>query len=144
MHPVPTDGLNRLLFYIDDRLARLRWSREDLFKEGGPSPATLRGAARTGRELSARSLARLDSTLDWEVGSASLVLAGGKPTVRISDLVTASLTLIDEEMQGSHGCGAMRCVIEVKNLLLDVAQRLDDFYTEQAGPARCGADACHC
>lgn len=72
------------------------------------------------------------------------ILLGGSPEVRASDLLTAHSTLIDQEIQRAQCCGTVRCAAELKNLLLDVAQRFDDFYTERVGPARCSADACHC
>jgi len=144
VHPVPTDGLNRLLFFLDDRLAQLRWSREDLGAAGGPVPATLRSAVRRGGGLSRRSLARLDYALGWQEGSASRVLAGGSPSVRISDLLTASSAMIDATRQEAQCAGIGRCAAELRNFLLDVAHRLEDFYTEPVGAVRGGADACRC
>ncbi len=85
MNAIPADGVGRLLFFVEDRLAQLRWTREDLAAAGGPAPSTLYKAAERGGGLSVKTLARLDVALGWQEGSAQWTLAGGSPTLRISE-----------------------------------------------------------
>ena len=55
MNAFPADGVRRLLFFVEDRLAQLRWTREDLAAAGGPHPSTLyKAAEREGQPISAQ------------------------------------------------------------------------------------------
>ncbi|BAN91963.1 MULTISPECIES: hypothetical protein [Mycobacterium] len=138
MNAFPADGVGRLLFFVEDRLAQLRWTREDLAAAGGPAPSTLYKAAERNGGLALKTLARLDVALGWQEGSAQRVLAGESPAVRISDQLSQCAAAIDAARREAECTGVARCATELKNFLLDVAQRLDDFYTE---PVRAVGDA---
>jgi hypothetical protein len=124
------DGIPRLIFFMEDRMAQLRWTRADLAAAGGPSPSTITIASQRGARLAPRTLARLDVALNWQEGSAAHTIAGGSPTVRISDLVNTCSAAIDAARRDATRDGVASCAGELKKLLLDVAQRLEDFYTE--------------
>lgn len=47
-------------------------------------------------------------------------------------------------MREAECVGSRRCAAELKNFLLTVAQRLDDFYTGTVEPVRDSADAGSC
>lgn len=130
--------MGRLLFFVEDRLAQLRWTREDLAAAGGPAPSTLYKAAERGGGLSVKTLARLDVALSWQEGSAKWTLAGGSPSLRLSEQVSGCAAAIDAARLDAQGAGVSRTAAELKNFLLDVAQRLGDFYTE---PVRTGGGA---
>ena len=138
MNAFPVDGVRRLLFFVEDRLAQLRWTREDLAAAGGPHPSTLYKAAERDGGLSVKTLARLDVALGWQEGSAQRVLAGQSPALRVSEQVNTCAAAIDAARRDAECAVVSRCATELKNFLLDVAQRLDDFYTE---PVRAVGDA---
>ena len=144
MNALPADGIKRLLFFLEDRLAQLRWTREDLAAAGGPAPSTLYKAGQREGGLAPRTLARLDFTLGWQEGSAQRVLSGGSPAVRISEQVSSCSSGIDAALRDAEHGGVSQCAAELKNFLLDVAQRLGDFYTEPVRTAGGGADAGSC
>ena len=91
-----------------------------------------------------RTLARLDVALGWQEGSAQRVLAGGSPAVRISEQLSPCTAAIDAARRDAECAGVSRCASELKNFLLDVAQRLDDFYTEPVRAVGGAADASAC
>jgi hypothetical protein len=136
--------MKRLVFFLEDRLAQLRWTRDDLATAGGPAPSTLYKAGQREGGLAPRTLARLDFALGWQEGSAQRVLGGGSPAVRISDQVSSYSSSIDAALRDAEGGGVSRCAVELKNFLLDVAQRLSDFYTEPVQTAGGGDDAGSC
>lgn len=140
MNAIPADGVGRLLFFVEDRLAQLRWTREDLAAQGGPAPSTLYKAAERGGGLSVKTLARLDVALGWQEGSAQWTLAGGSPTLRISEQVSRCAAAVDAARRDAESVGVARTAAELKNFLLDVAQRLGDFYTEPVRAAGGAAD----
>jgi hypothetical protein len=144
VNALPADGIKRLLFFLEDRLAQLRWTREDLAAAGGPAPSTLYKAGQREGGLAPRTLARLDFTLGWQEGSAQRVLSGGSPAVRISEQVSSCSSSIDAALRNAEQGGVAHCAAELKNFLLDVAQRLGDFYTEPVHTAGGGADAGSC
>lgn len=144
MNAFPADGVSRLLFFVEDRLAQLRWTREDLAAAGGPHPSTLYKAAKREGGLSVKTLASLDVTLGWQEGSAQRTLVGQSPAVRISEQVSSCSAAIDAARRDAECAGAARCASELKNFLLDVAQRLDDFYTEPVRAVGKAADASAC
>lgn len=134
----------RLFFFLEDRLARLHWTREDLAAAGGPAPATMRKARVRGGGLSVRTLARLDVALGWQEGSAQRVLAGESPAVRITEQVGGCSSRIDAQLRHAECAGVSRCATELKNFLADVVQRLGDFYTEPVRAGGGGVDAGCC
>ena len=144
MNAIPADGVGRLLFFVEDRLAQLRWTREQLAAAGGPAPSTLYKAAERGGGLSVKTLARLDVALGWQEGSAQQVLAGGSPAVRISEQLSLCTAAIDAARRDAECTGISRCASELRHFLLDVAQRLDDFYTEPVRAVGDAADASAC
>jgi hypothetical protein len=144
VNALPADGIGRLLFFVEDRLAQLRWTREDLAAAGGPAPSTLYKASQRDGELAPRTLARLDFGLGWQEGSSHTTMAGGSPTVRISEQVSACSLAIDAALRDAECGGVSRCAQELKKFLLDVAQRLGDFYTDPIRTAGGGADVGSC
>jgi hypothetical protein len=144
VNALPADGIGRLLFFVEDRLAQLRWTREDLAAAGGPAPSTLPTARRRDGELASRTLARLDFGLGWQEGSSHRTMSGGSPTVRISEQVSCCSLAIDAALRDAECGGVSRCAQELKKFLLDVAQRLGDFYTDPIRTAGGGADAGSC
>ncbi len=144
MNAIPADGVGRLLFFVEDRLAQLRWTREDLAAAGGPAPSTLYKAAERGGGLSVKTLARLDVALSWREGSATWILAGGSPALRISEQLSPCAAAIDAALLDAEGAGVSRTAVELQNFLLDVAQRLGDFYTKPVRAVRVAADGSPC
>ena len=140
MNALPADGIKRLLFFLEDRLAQLRWTREDLAAAGGPAPSTLYKAGQREGGLAPRTLARMDFALGWQQGSALRVLSGGSPAVRISEQVNSCSAGVDAALRDAEHGGVSHCAAELKNFLLDVAQRLGDFYTEPVHTTGGGAD----
>jgi hypothetical protein len=132
------------MFYLEDRLAQLRWNRRDLAAAGGPAPSTLRKARMREGNLAPRTLAQLDFALGWQEGSAQRIMAGGSPAVRISDLLNSCSLTIEEALRDSERHGVSRCAMELRKFLCDVAQRLGDFYTEPVPTPGGGSDAGSC
>lgn len=139
MNAIPVDGIPRLIFFMEDRMAQLRWTRADLAAAGGPSPSTMNIAAQRGGRLAPRTLARLDVALNWQEGSSARTIAGGSPAVRISDQLNTCSAAIDAARRDAQSDGVSRCAGELKKFLLDVAGRLDDFYTEPRAVMESGA-----
>lgn len=126
---IPAAGMGRLLYFIDARLVQLGWSRANLAAAGGPTPSTLYKAGQREGGLAPRTLTRLDFVLGWQDGSAQQVIDGGAPAVRLSEQVEASARRIDAALRRAQCVGTNQCAQQLKNFLLDVAQRLDAFYT---------------
>jgi hypothetical protein len=133
MRAIPQAGMPRLMFFVQHRLAQLQLTREALAACGGPAPSTLRKACREGRLLSARSTARLEAALGWQPGSAQRVMAGGSPSMRISEQVETASGRIDAVLGGGGEAGVRQTAAELRDFLMTVVERLEDFYT---GPAR--------
>lgn len=129
------------MFFLEDRLAQLRWTRQNLAAAGGPAPSTLRKARMREGPLAPRTLAQLDFALGWQEGSAQAIMAGASPAVRVSDLVNSCSAAVDAALRDSERHGVARCAMELKKLLDDVALRLSAFYTEPAPIGGGGADA---
>ena len=72
------------------------------------------------------------------------MMAGGSPAVRISEQVNSCSQAVDAGLGDAECGGVSRSALELKKFLLDVAQRLDDFYTEPIRAAGGGADAGSC
>jgi hypothetical protein len=139
--PIPPDGVRRLIFFLENRLAQLRWTREDLTAAGGPAPSTLYKAAQRGGGLGIRTLARLDVALGWQEGSAHSILSGGSPAVRISEQVQSCSAEMDAALRHAECAGVARCAEDLRKFLLDVAARLCDFYAEPVLISRGDVDA---
>jgi hypothetical protein len=78
---VPADGVERLIHFVDARLAQLNLSKEEVARRGGPGVDTLakiRGRADQRTPL-VGTLLRLDAALGWQPGSSAVVLLGGHP-----------------------------------------------------------------
>lgn len=138
MRAAPQAGMERLMFFVQHRLAQLQWTRDTLAAFGGPAPSTLRKAYRESRVLSERSLARLEVALDWQPGSAQRVMAGGSPSLRISGQVQAASGRIEGLLCSGQEAGVRQTAAELRDFLLTVVERLEDFYT---GPARAPEEA---
>ena len=121
--------MERLMFFIQHRLAQLDWTRDDLAAAGGPSPSTLYKAQRVGRELAERTLARLELALGWQPGSAQRIVDGGAPALRVFEQVQTVSESIDAALSHNEDSGVRRTAAELRDFLMTVADRLDDFYT---------------
>jgi hypothetical protein len=78
---VPADGVERLIHFVDARLAQLNLSKEEVARRGGPGVDTLakiRGRTDQ-RTPQVGTLLRLDAALGWQPGSSAVVLLGGQP-----------------------------------------------------------------
>lgn len=78
---VPKDGPERLIHFVNQRLADLGLTQEELTARGGPDRSTL-GKLRSRPEqktLTVATLLSYDDTLGWERGSAAVALLGGTP-----------------------------------------------------------------
>jgi hypothetical protein len=128
------DGTERLLFFLTQRLAQLRWSREDLAAQGGPSPSTVYKALAGGRRPTERTLARLELALGWQPGSAHRILEGGAPAISITQEVANVASRIDQELSRGESMGVTRTAKELREFLLGVAQGLEHFYSGAQHP----------
>jgi hypothetical protein len=77
----PADGIERLIHFVDARIAQLDLSKQEVARRGGPNPDTLakirdRDTART---PNVDTLLRLDQTLGWHPGSSAVTMLGGIP-----------------------------------------------------------------
>lgn len=103
---VPADGVDRLIHFVDARIAQLKLSKEEVARRGGPAVDTLakiRGR-RDQRTPRVATLLRLDAALGWQPGSAAVVLLGGQPlslTAR-SRAVTRLKKHVGQPMGGSE------------------------------------------
>jgi hypothetical protein len=78
---VPVDGVDRLIHFVDERIAQLNLSKEEVARRGGPARDTLakiRGR-RDQQTPMVGTLLRLDAALGWQPGSAAVALLGGQP-----------------------------------------------------------------
>lgn len=144
MRAIPDYGPARLLFFVEQRLAQLGWTREDLAGQGGPSPSTVYKLVREAVQPTERTIVRLDRALGWESGSSHAVMAGGAPSLSISREVETVSARIDAELASCEDSGVKRTAAELREFLMDVASRLGAFYTgpngqpEEAHDARTG------
>jgi hypothetical protein len=91
---MPSDGVARLMHFVDARLQQLGISKEEAARRGFPNPTTLakvrdRDTQHTPR---VRTLLRIDRALGWQPGSSAVVLLGGNPlsvTARVTKGVRA-------------------------------------------------------
>ncbi|WP_328813496.1 XRE family transcriptional regulator [Rhodococcus sp. NBC_00297] len=86
------DGYGRLAEYAWKRRTQLGLSRPQVRERGGPSVPTLKDIEEgSGRTVSAGTLGKLDTGLEWQPGSAADVLRGGEPRSKSSTDVDAVL-----------------------------------------------------
>lgn len=78
---VPADGIERLIHFVDARIAQLNLSKEEVARRGGPNRDTLAKIRdRTNsRTPSVETLLRLDQTVGWHPGSSAVTMLGGRP-----------------------------------------------------------------
>jgi hypothetical protein len=78
---VPADGVDRLIHFVDARIAQLNLSKEEVARRGGPGVDTLAKirARSDQRTPLVGTLLRFDAALGWQPGSAAVVLLGGQP-----------------------------------------------------------------
>jgi hypothetical protein len=77
----PADRIDRLIHFVDERIAQLNLSKEEVARRGGPGTDTLakiRGR-RDQHSTGVRTLLRLGAALGWQPGSAAVALLGGQP-----------------------------------------------------------------
>jgi hypothetical protein len=78
---VPAGGVDRLTHFVDERIAQLDLSKEEVARRGGPARDTLakiRGR-RDQQTPMVGTLLRLDAALGWQPGSSAVTLLGGQP-----------------------------------------------------------------
>jgi hypothetical protein len=78
---VPAEGVERLIHFVDARIAQLSLSKEEVARRGGPSRDTLAKIRDRRDQHTPRvsTLLRLDASLGWKPGSSAVVLHGGQP-----------------------------------------------------------------
>lgn len=78
---VPANGIERLIHFVDRRIAQLNLSKEEVARRGGPNPDTLAKirARKNARTPGVDTLLRLDQCLGWQPGSAAVTMLGGRP-----------------------------------------------------------------
>ena len=131
MSAIPDAGTGRLLFFLEQRLAQLRWTREDLAANGGPSPSTVYKSLAGGRTPTPRTLARLEIALGWAAGSTQRILAGEAPALAIHQQIQGVSVRIDTELSHGEALGVRQTAAELRDFLLGVAGRLERFYTAE-------------
>jgi len=78
---VPADGVDRLIYFVENRIAQLGLSKDEVARRGGPVRDTLtkiRGLEGQ-RRPTVDVLMRLDATMGWHAGSSAVILLGGQP-----------------------------------------------------------------
>lgn len=135
MRLIPDAGPARLLFFVEQRLAHLNWTRDDLAKADGPSPSTLYKMSREAVRPTERTIVKLDRALGWEPGSSHEIMAGGAPSLSITREVETVSARIDSELARGEGAGVHKTARELREFLLDVAHRLGGFYPGPTGQA---------
>lgn len=77
----PAEGIDRLIYFVDARLAQLKLSKAEIRRRGGPVNDTLskiRGR-QSQKTPTVATLLRLDAVLGWHPGSSAVALVGGYP-----------------------------------------------------------------
>jgi hypothetical protein len=77
----PAKGIDRLIHYVDARLAQLGLTKEEVARRGGPAVDTLSKLRRRtdhGRPTIG-TLSRYDAALGWQPGSSAITMLGGLP-----------------------------------------------------------------
>ncbi|MDQ1246195.1 MAG: hypothetical protein QG597_562 [Actinomycetota bacterium] len=133
MDGIPEIGWARLSYYIDVRLAQLRWSLEDLAAAGGPAPATLYKARRQDRALRARTATRLEVALGWPVGSVPRILVGGTPDAPLPAHLEACVSDLTADLAAGNTVSAARRESLIREMLLAVASVLGTAQPPAAG-----------
>jgi hypothetical protein len=128
---IPEHGIGRLLFYLEQRLAQLRWTRDDLADHGGPSPSTVYKSLVWGRAPTARTLAKLEIAVGWAAGSSQRILVGEAPALAIHPQMHSVSLRIDTELARGEALGVRQTAAELRDFLLGVAGRLDRFHTPE-------------
>lgn len=77
----PAEGIDRLIYFVEARLAQLKLSKQEVARRGGPAVDTL--VKIRGRQdqntPTVSTLLLLDALLGWQPGSAAVTLLGGRP-----------------------------------------------------------------
>ena len=85
---VPASGIERLIHFVDARIAQLQLTKADIERRGGPSRDTLtKIVGRPGQNTPlVGTLLRYDDALGWYPGSSAVTLLGGQPLSRTASL----------------------------------------------------------
>lgn len=77
----PAEGIDRLIHFVEARLAQLKLSKTEVARRGGPAVDTLTKARRRQGQNTptVATLLRLDAVLGWQPGSAAVAMVGGNP-----------------------------------------------------------------
>ena len=94
----PKDGPERLIHFVNQRLADLGLTQEELAARGGPDRSTLgKLRSRPGpKTLTVAKLLSYDDTLGWERGSAAAALLGATPQEAAGGAADSVLTRDDK------------------------------------------------
>lgn len=122
---VPTNGAERLNYYVTARRRFLGVTRVELYQRGGPSPSTMNKAVSGSRNLSRASLDRLDRALGWAPGSSAAVLDGGTPTSHMSTPGAC-------ELAGGHHAHVLTVINAVRGHLRQAEQLLGEVIDPHA------------
>jgi hypothetical protein len=118
----------RLAEFVRERRVELGLTQEDARAAGGPSTATMRlieGALQ--RSYQPATLRDLERVMQWERGSARMILAGGEPVPRA---VTDADALVADA----------RADARILGLAPVMAMKIEDYLPEVAGLATEAAD----
>jgi uncharacterized small protein (DUF1192 family) len=77
----PAEGIDRLISFVETRLAQLKLSKQEVARRGGPAVDTLvKARGRKGQNTpTVSTLLMLDALMGWQPGSAAVTLLGGRP-----------------------------------------------------------------
>ena len=77
----PASGIDRLIYFVDARLAQLGMTKEELAHRGGPAVDTLQKLRKRGGSAkpSFETFQRYDAALGWQPGSAAVTMLGDEP-----------------------------------------------------------------
>ncbi|GAA2424466.1 hypothetical protein [Mycolicibacterium llatzerense] len=115
----PADGVDRLIYFVEQRIGQLRMSKDEVTRRGGPARDTLtklRGLEGQRRPTVA-VLARLDATMGWHPGSSAVTLLGGQPLS-----VTNSLT----PAEGRRGSGRALREVTPDEVIERLVEQVDE------------------
>ncbi|EFG78687.1 hypothetical protein HMPREF0591_1418 [Mycobacterium parascrofulaceum ATCC BAA-614] len=77
----PAEGIDRLIYFVEARLAQLKLSKQEVARRGGPAVDTLiKARGRKGQKTpTVSTLLLLDALMGWQPGSAAVSMLGGRP-----------------------------------------------------------------
>ena len=124
---VADDGVDRLIHFVDERLAQLQIRREEMARRGGPSYDALTKIRVRSTQNTPRvsTLLRLDRALGWQLGSSAVVLLGGTP-LSVTARVRGKARL---KQQAAQPVSAGEILQRLVDQVHDEIARLDSAHT---------------